>query len=138
MKKLLFMFVLVFSMIQAHSQSYLNKSLTYVKNDLEKKDIEYREYINDSGTLTIRYEDSENNEERAYIFDYSNKCYTYFISFWEASKMYSYGVAFHNLGFVRKSKVEEGFKWVMTKGSVKASCLYQEEEEMYFIAVENK
>lgn len=124
MKRTLLLIALIAIAITVNAQSYLGKTLKQTKADLDKKEIYYKDFINTSNLLAIKY-DVSMNERRVYIFDYNQICIEYIISFDNADAVYDYGVAFSKLGFkmVSPNDLEENIMWKMYKGNVEAICL---------------
>jgi len=136
MKKAILLTALLFIGMVSMAQNFLGQSLESAKQQLDKTDLYYTEFINSTGSYTLKFD--KDGETRIYIFEYDNKCSNYYIAFADVEKVYNYGKIFYNLGWKRVKgnlDVSTSVKWEYKNGSVQAVCFYQEDEELYVISV---
>lgn len=116
------------------AQSFLGKTLDFTKKELTSKNVHFEEYVNSSGTYTLKYE--TDNEVRMYNFDFSDTCYSYTIEFREIELVYYYGKSFIGIGFntVGIQRYRQQF-FKMRKGNTRVTCTYNDKTEWYRVAV---
>ena len=130
MKRYILLAAILLINIAAMAQNYLGKSLATVEKQLIEEGIDYKGYVNEDGTYSIKYYKEE--ELRIYVFDYSSRCNAYIINFDDPEKVYKYGVIYTNNGWKQVKLTDnqkEFITWEFINQKYKATCIIIQNED---------